>query len=104
MEVRSLYKNFKMSPQKVREVVRQVRGMNAQQALGVLQFVPRKSAQAVAKTLKSAIAVEHNLVETDFDIAGNLPAQGAPAETFTVTAAANSGLYFGSTSVTVTYP
>jgi len=60
MEVRSLYKNFKMSPQKVREVVRQVRGMNAQQALGVLQFVPRKSAQAVAKTLKSAIANAEN--------------------------------------------
>jgi len=60
MEVRSVYKNFKMSPQKVREVVRQVRGMNAQQALSVLQFVPRKSAQAVAKTLKSAIANAEN--------------------------------------------
>lgn len=55
-------------------------------------------------TLKSAIAVEHNLVETDFDLTGTLPAQGAPAQTFTLTASANSWLYFGSVTVQVTYP
>lgn len=55
-------------------------------------------------TLKTAIAVEHNLVESDFDIAGSLPAQGAGAATFTVTAAANSKLYFGNFTVTATYP
>ena len=49
-----------MSPQKVREVVRQVQGMNAVQALAVLQVVPRKSARAVAKTLQSAIANAEN--------------------------------------------
>ena len=56
MEVQAILKNFRMSPQKVREVVRQVQGMNAVQALAVLQVVPRKSARAVAKTLQSAIA------------------------------------------------
>ena len=61
MEVHAIYKNFRMSPQKVREVVRQVQGMNAVQALAVLKVVPRKSARAVAKTLQSAIAnVENN--------------------------------------------
>src|SRR5262245_16219708 len=60
MEVYAIYRNFRMSPQKVREVVRQVQGMNAEQALAVLKVVPRKSARAVAKTLASAIANAEN--------------------------------------------
>jgi len=49
-----------MSAQKMREVTRQVQGLPAAQALAVLQFVPRKSARVVAKTLKSAIANAEN--------------------------------------------
>lgn len=49
-----------MSPQKVREVVRQIQGLNALEALNILKFVPRKSARAVAQTLKSAIANAEN--------------------------------------------
>lgn len=45
-----------MSPQKMREVVRQIQGLPALQAQAVLAVVPRKSARVVAKTLKSAIA------------------------------------------------
>lgn len=61
MEVLSLYRNFRMSAQKVREVVRQIQGLPALEAQQVLGFVSRKSARAVAKTLKSAIAnAEHN--------------------------------------------
>ncbi len=45
-----------MSAQKVREVTRQIQGLNAMQASAVLAVVPRKSARFVAKTLKSAIA------------------------------------------------
>jgi len=49
-----------MSPQKVREVVRQIQGLSARQAQAVLAVVPRKSARAVAKTLDSAIANAEN--------------------------------------------
>lgn len=49
-----------MSAQKVREVTRQIQGLNAQQAVAVLAVVPRKSARFVAKTLKSAIANAEN--------------------------------------------
>ena len=49
-----------MSAQKVREVVRQIQGMNALQAQAVLAVVSRKSARFVAKTLKSAIANAEN--------------------------------------------
>ena len=44
----------------MREVVRQIQGMNALQAQAVLAVVPRKSARFVAKTLKSAIANAEN--------------------------------------------
>lgn len=60
MEVQAITKNFRMSAQKMREVTRQVQGLPAAQALAVLQFVPRKSARVVAKTLKSAIANAEN--------------------------------------------
>lgn len=49
-----------MSAQKMREVVRQIQGMNALQAQAVLAVVSRKSARFVAKTLKSAIANAEN--------------------------------------------
>lgn len=60
MEVQAFLKNFRMSPQKVREVVRQIQGLPAIQAQHVLAIIPRKSARAVAKTLKSAISNAEN--------------------------------------------
>jgi large subunit ribosomal protein L22 len=45
-----------MSPSKVGQVTRLIQGLSASQALEVLQFIPRKSARLVEKTLKSAIA------------------------------------------------
>jgi large subunit ribosomal protein L22 len=60
MEVRSITRNVRMSAQKMREVVRQIQGLPAQQALAVLGVVPRKSSRLVAKTLKSAIANAEN--------------------------------------------
>lgn len=49
-----------MSAQKMREVVRQIQGLAAEDAVAVLAVVPRKSARVVAKTLKSAIANAEN--------------------------------------------
>jgi large subunit ribosomal protein L22 len=60
MEVQAIYRNFHMSPQKVREVVRQIQGMPAIKAQQILAYIPRKSARAVAQTLKSAIANAEN--------------------------------------------
>ena len=60
MQVHAILKNIPMSPQKMREVVRQIQGMPALEAQAVLQFVPRKGARLVAKTLKSAIANAEN--------------------------------------------
>ncbi len=60
MEVQAILKNVRMSAQKMREVVRQIQGLPALQAQAVLAVVPRKSARAVAKILKSAIANAEN--------------------------------------------
>ena len=60
MEVYAIAKNVPMSPQKMREVVRQIQGLPALQAQAVLAVVPRKSARFVAKTLRSAIANAEN--------------------------------------------
>jgi hypothetical protein len=55
-------------------------------------------------TLKAAIAAQHNLVESEFNLSGTWPTQGAGANTFTLTAVAGSLLYVGSITVQVTYP
>jgi len=60
MDVLAITRNVRMSAQKMREVVRQIQGMNALEAQAVLAVVPRKSARWVAKTLKSAIANAEN--------------------------------------------
>jgi ribosomal protein L22 len=44
MEVLSIMRNVPMSPQKMRELVRQIQGLNAVQAQAILAVVPRKSA------------------------------------------------------------
>jgi large subunit ribosomal protein L22 len=61
MEVHAITKNVRMSPQKMREVVRQIQGLPAPHAQAVLAVVPRKGARIVAKTLKSAIANAEDL-------------------------------------------
>ena len=60
MEVRAITRNVPMSAQKMREVVRQIQGLNALQAKAILAVVPRKSARLVLKTLNSAIANAEN--------------------------------------------
>ncbi len=60
MEVRALTKFARMSDKKVRDISRQIRGLNAAEALEILKLVPRKSARLVAKTLASAIANAEN--------------------------------------------
>ena len=61
MQVRAVTKYVRMSPQKCRLVVDQIRTKPVSQALELLQFSPKKAAGPVRKTLESAIAnAEHN--------------------------------------------
>ena len=60
MQVKSVYKYARMSPQKVREVTRAITGMPVSNALSVLDYTPKKAAFLVGKTLRSAIANAEN--------------------------------------------
>lgn len=61
METFAKCKNAKISPQKVRLVADQVRGLSVDKAANLLTFSTKKAAGLVKKTLDSAIAnAEHN--------------------------------------------
>src|ERR687894_237944 len=59
---RATARYVRMTPMKVRRVVDLIRGMEAREALSVLQFAPQAASEPVAKVLASAVAnAEHNL-------------------------------------------
>lgn len=61
MEVLAKHRYARISPQKARLVVDQIRGQSVEQALTILTFSNKKAAGLVQKVLESAIAnAEHN--------------------------------------------
>jgi large subunit ribosomal protein L22 len=61
MQVRAIAKNIRISPQKARLVVDQIRGKSVARAIEILTFGETKASNLVLKTLESAIAnAEHN--------------------------------------------
>jgi large subunit ribosomal protein L22 len=55
-EVRAVVRHVRMSPQKVRLVIDQVRGKDALTALTLLKFMPQRAAKPVSKVIASAVA------------------------------------------------
>jgi|TARA_B110000879_G_scaffold9595_1_gene12392 large subunit ribosomal protein L22 len=61
MEVTAKHMGARISAQKARLVVDQIRGKRVDEALTILAYSPKKAAQLVKKVLDSAIAnAEHN--------------------------------------------
>lgn len=61
MEVSAIARRIRMSPQKVRLVVDQIRGKDVAEALDILAYSNKAAATPVRKVLESAIAnAEHN--------------------------------------------
>ena len=60
MDVRATTRHLPISARKLRLVIDQVRGMEAEQALTVLEFMPKKGAGFAKKTLSSALANAEN--------------------------------------------
>ncbi len=61
METQSVLKYVRTSPQKLRLVVDQIRGLPVGRALEILEFSNRSGAHSIKKVLNSAIAnAEHN--------------------------------------------
>ncbi len=67
MEARAVSRHLRIGPQKIRLVVDLIRGKNVGEALAILDFLPRKGARLVAKTLKSVIANAENTQRVDVD-------------------------------------
>jgi large subunit ribosomal protein L22 len=59
-EVRAQIRYVWQTPRKVRLVVDSVRGMAAEEALGMLRLMPKRAADPVLKLLKSAVANAEN--------------------------------------------
>ena len=79
-EVRAQSRYVPGSPRKVRLVADHVRGMDAQEALGVLRLMPQRAASSVLKLIESAIANGENnfgMVGDDLFIA-HISADEAP--------------------------
>jgi large subunit ribosomal protein L22 len=67
MEVAARLKGAQISAQKVRLVADQVRGLDVEEALSVLEFSTKKAAHIVKKLLDSAIANAENNEGADVD-------------------------------------
>ncbi len=79
MEVQALSKYIRISPKKARDVARTIQGKPANDALEMLNFIPRKAARLLRKTLQSAVANaenNHELSSRDLIVARALVEEG----------------------------
>jgi len=76
----SKMKNISISPQKARIMARQVKGLNIQRALDILDFSKKKSSFFIKKLLNSAISNAENNEGKDIDelIITNIMVNEAP--------------------------
>lgn len=62
MEARAVARHVRGSARKYRQVVALIRGKSVQEALNILQFVPKAAATPLEKTVRSAVA---NVINND---------------------------------------
>jgi large subunit ribosomal protein L22 len=67
MEARAVSKHLRITPRKARLVGDMIRGKRVEDALMILDFVPRKAARLISKTLRSVIANAENTQRVDVD-------------------------------------
>lgn len=67
MEARAVSKHLRITPRKARIVGDMIRGRKVEEALMILDFVPRKAARLISKTLRSVIANAENTQRVDVD-------------------------------------
>ena len=67
MEARATRRYAQLSAQKARLVVDLIRGKSVESALGILEYMPKRGARMVAKTLRSAVANAEHEQRVDVD-------------------------------------
>ena len=67
MEIKAIAKYIRVSPRKIRLLMREIRGKKVEEALNVLTFAPQKGAPILRKLVNSAIANANQRPDTDVD-------------------------------------
>ena len=67
MEAKAKLRFCRVAPRKARIIADMIRGRNVEEAISLLEFTPKKSAQIVRKVLHSAIANAEDTGEVDVD-------------------------------------
>ena len=67
MEIRAAARYVRISPQKVRLIMGQVRGKKVEEALNELSFAPQRGARLVKKLIDSAVANAQENASMDVD-------------------------------------
>jgi len=67
MKARATAKYMRVSPRKTRLVARNIKGKPVEEALNILKFTPKKSADVLTKVLHSAVANAEQLPGVDID-------------------------------------
>jgi large subunit ribosomal protein L22 len=68
MEVRAVSKYVRISPQKVRKVVGDIKGKPVESGLQKLKFMPQKAANILEKIIQSAVANADQNSDIDIDL------------------------------------
>ena len=81
MEARAVGKYIRVSPQKARLVADVVRGMNADQAITTLKFMPKKAAGILRQVIESAVAnaTQNDQVDVDSLFIKKITIDGGPS-------------------------
>ena len=79
MEARAMARNIRGSARKYRQVVDLIKGKSVQEALDILQFVPKAAARPLEKIVRSAVANAVNM-----DDSGEMDAENLYLKTVSV--------------------
>jgi len=67
MEARAVARHIRISPRKARQVIDLIRGKDVEEALAILQLVPKGGSPIVEKVVRSAVANAENNYDMDVD-------------------------------------
>ncbi len=79
METKAQAKYIRIAPRKVQVIVPAIKGKKVEDAIAILQFMPRKGARILQKVLHSAVAnAEQNKVDIDTLVVKTVLVDGGP--------------------------
>jgi len=67
MEVKAIAKYMRVSPRKIRLLMKEIRGKKVEEALNLLAFTPQRGAPILRKLINSAVANASQYPDTDVD-------------------------------------